>query len=118
MLTDSAPGRILKSQGSVPAFTRSGTEIAGFGTITTGPLIPNEPAMIDADSSVRVGPSDCAASPCPDRRTGDGRHPHRYFIRISKAAVSKKIVSAANLPSLIFHTSNTSPLALLPFGKA
>src|SRR5258708_2723792 len=26
------------------------------GTTTAGPLIPNEPAMIDADPSVRVGP--------------------------------------------------------------
>jgi len=42
----------------------------------------------------------------------------RHFVRVSKAAVSKKIVSAANLPFLIFHTSNTSPLAVLPFGKA
>jgi hypothetical protein len=42
----------------------------------------------------------------------------RHFVRVSKAAVSKKIVSAANLPFLIVHTSSTSPLAALPFGKA
>jgi hypothetical protein len=57
--------------------------------------------------------------------TSDGRRPDlarlpsvRHFVRVSKAAVSKKIVSAANLPFLIFHTSSTSPLAVLPFGKA
>jgi hypothetical protein len=42
----------------------------------------------------------------------------RHFVRVSKTAVSKKIVSAANWQFLIFHTSNTSPLAVLPFGKA
>jgi hypothetical protein len=41
-----------------------------------------------------------------------------HFVSVSNAAVSKKIVSAANLPFLIFHTSSTSPLAVLPFGKA
>ena len=85
--------------------------------------------MIDADPLVGVGSMGdvlrCASplSRCSPVQAMEGIPTGtpsicRHFVRVSKAAVSKKIVSAANLPFLIFHTSNTSPLAVLPFGKA
>jgi hypothetical protein len=59
------------------------------GTAITGPLMQNEPAMIDADSSVRTGPNSGFASHFDLPRRPARRSSSTWPIRKSRGASAR-----------------------------